>query len=74
MVESFLRKNYYYAEFKEEFELFKISQIFNYLLTTNTEDYFLIKDTNLNPENIKIPELADKELNIIQEYMESLIL
>ena len=36
----------------------------------NTEDYFLIKDTNINPENIKIPELADKELNIIQEYIE----
>lgn len=36
----------------------------------NTEDYFLIKDTNINPDNIKIPELDDKELNIIQEYIE----
>ena len=36
----------------------------------NTEYFFLIKDTNINPENIKIPELDDKEFNIIQEYIE----
>ena len=40
IVESFLKGNGFYFEFIEEFKLFKITQIFNYLLTTNTEEYF----------------------------------
>lgn len=36
----------------------------------NTEDYFLIKDTNINPESIKIPKLNEKEIDLIQEYIE----
>ena len=62
MVESFLRKNYYYAEFKEEFELFKISQIFNYLLTTNTEDYFLMAKKEFSEMSIEKNNLIPKSL------------
>ncbi len=40
IVESFLKDNGFYFEFFEEFNLFKITQIFNYLLSTNTEEYF----------------------------------
>ena len=40
IVESFLKDNGFYIEFIEEFNLFKITQIFNYLLSTNTEEYF----------------------------------
>ena len=36
----------------------------------NTEEYFLIEDTNVNSENIRIPELDKKELDTIQEYIE----
>lgn len=40
IVENFLRNEGYFEEFKEEFEFFKISQINNYLLSTDTEEYF----------------------------------
>lgn len=62
MVESFLRKNYFYAEFKEEFELFKISQIFNYLLTTYTEDYFLMAKKEFSEMSIEKNNLIPKSL------------
>ena len=39
-MKSFLKDNGFYIEFIEEFNLFKITQIFNYLLSTNTEEYF----------------------------------
>lgn len=40
IVESFLKDNGFYYEFIEEFNLFKITQIFNYMLTTDSEEYF----------------------------------
>lgn len=36
----------------------------------NTEEYFWIEDTNVNSEDIRIPELNKKELDTIQEYIE----
>ncbi len=40
IVESFLKDNGFYFEFIEEFNLFKITQIFNYLISTDSEEYF----------------------------------
>lgn len=36
----------------------------------NTEEYILIKNTNINIEKIDIPELDGEELDIIEEYIE----
>ncbi len=41
IVEDYLIDNYYYGEFKDEFDFFKSSQIINYILTTQSEDYFI---------------------------------
>ena len=40
IIENFLKDEGYFCEFIEEFKLFKITQIFNYMLSTGTEDYF----------------------------------
>ena len=40
IVERFLKKENYFDEFVEEFKLFKITQINNYMLSTDSEDYF----------------------------------
>jgi glycosyltransferase involved in cell wall biosynthesis len=40
IVEEFLRKENFFNEFREEFILFKITQVFNYLISSNTDEYF----------------------------------
>lgn len=40
IVERFLKNEDHFDEFTEEFKLFKITQINNYLLSTGTEEYF----------------------------------
>ncbi len=40
IVEKFLKKEKYYNEFTEEFKLFKITQINNYLISTGSDEYF----------------------------------
>lgn len=65
LVESFLITNNFYDEFIEEFKLFKITQIFNYLLTTNTEEYFSMakkefSEMSLNENNIVPKPLKNK--------------
>ncbi len=40
IVKKFLIENNYYEEFLEEFKFFKLVQIFNYLLSTDSEEYF----------------------------------
>lgn len=40
IIEKFLKDNQYYCEFIHEFKLFKITQILNYILSTDTEEYF----------------------------------
>lgn len=39
-VEKYLYENGFMEEFKEEFVLFKVTQILNYILSTKSEDYF----------------------------------
>ena len=51
IVENFLRDNGFIEEFKDEFDLFKITQVLNYILSTNTEEYFIkAKEEFLNIE------------------------
>ena len=69
IVEGFLKDNNYYDEFVEEFKYFKIKQIFNYISSTGTEEYFrLAKDEllaiDIDDNNI-IPEYLMKEYNMI---------
>ena len=40
IVEDFLKDNGFFNEFIEEFKYFKIKQLVNYILTTNSEEYF----------------------------------
>ena len=40
IVKEYLENENYYYEFKNEFELFKIIQILNYIVSTDSEDYF----------------------------------
>ena len=40
IVENFLKTENYYDEFENEFVYFKITQIMNYMETTNSEEYF----------------------------------
>ena len=40
IIEAFLKRENYYDEFIEEFKLFKIAQILNYILSTDSQDYF----------------------------------
>lgn len=40
IVENFLNKENYFDEFKEEFICFKFTQILNYIISSNSEEYF----------------------------------
>ncbi len=62
LVEEFLRNEDYFKEFREEFILFKITQVFNYLLSSNTDEYF--NKTKSEFEIIKKDFLEDKTFNI----------
>lgn len=65
IVESFLKDNGFYCEFIEEFKLFKITQVFNYMLSTNSEEYFQnakkeFSKVHLDHNNIVPISLKDK--------------
>lgn len=69
IIEGFLKDNDYYDEFTEEFKYFKIKQVFNYLLSTGTEEYFELakkefSDIDIDDNNI-IPQYLLKEYNLI---------
>ena len=69
IVEEFLKENGYYDEFIEEFKYFKIKQIFNYIMSTGTEEYFKLAKEELlaidiDEDNI-IPAYLMKEYNMI---------
>ena len=69
LVESFLVTNNFYEEFIEEFKLFKITQIFNYLLTTNTEEYFSMAKKEFSEmyldENNIVPKALKNKFDLV---------
>lgn len=69
IVENFLKENGYYDEFIEEFKYFKVKQIFNYIMSTGTEEYFKsakkeLLAIDIDDNNI-IPAYLMKEYNLI---------
>lgn len=69
IVENFLKDNGYYEEFIEEFKYFKIKQIFNYISSTGTEEYFALAKKELLEIDISdneiIPQYLLKEYDLI---------
>lgn len=61
LVEEFLRKENFFEDFKEEFVLFKITQILFYIFSTGTEEYFQCAKTEFL--NIKYKYFSDKTFN-----------
>lgn len=69
IVENFLKENGYYDEFIEEFKYFKVKQIFNYIMSTGTEEYFKsakkeLLAIDIDDNNI-LPSYLMKEYNLI---------
>lgn len=63
IVEKFIMDNKYYGELKDEFDLFKITQILNYILSTGEEEYF--QKTKEEFSKIKI----SSQTNISEYYL-----
>lgn len=71
LVEKFLIDSKYYGDFKNEFDLFKITQILNYMLSTKSEEYFQkakneFQKIKLSPKNI-ISDYLIKRYNLVLE-------
>lgn len=70
-VEDFLKNNGFYNEFKEEFILFKITQLSLYIKSSQSEDYFqLVKSNiaNLDFYNTDVPSSIEKKINALKYY------
>lgn len=70
IVEEFLKTEGYYEEFIDEFKLFKITQINNYLISTGAEEYFNLAKkefSQMDVDNIEIAEQLAKQYNLILE-------
>lgn len=69
LIEKFLKDEGCYCEFIEEFKSFKITQIFNYMLSTDTEEYFQIAKKEFFKINIgkynKISKYNIKRYNLV---------
>lgn len=70
IVENFLKENGYFAEFEEEFVEFKITQILNYIIFSNSRHYFnLAKNEFQKLDNSKLqipPHLKNKFNSVIK--------
>ena len=62
LVEIFLKDNNYFKEFTEEFILFKITQILNYILSSMSEEYYQKAKNDF--KNIKKEFLDNSNYNI----------
>ena len=63
IVKEYLENENYYYEFKNEFELFKIIQILNYIVSTDSEDYFqLAKEEFSKIKDVSKLKISDKNL------------
>lgn len=69
IVENFLKENKFYCEFIEEFKLFKIGQILNYMLSTDSEEYFQMAKTEFGKiyigQNNLIPKHSLNRFNLV---------
>ena len=69
LVEKFLKENDFFQEFKDEFYYFKVTQIMNYLLSTDSQEYFeKSKDQFLKIDlstNKLIPDNLRKKFNLV---------
>lgn len=68
IVEDFLKTEGFYDEFIDEFKLFKIKQITNYINSTGTDEYFNLAKhefLQMNIENLKISEELLNKFNFI---------
>lgn len=63
LIEMFLKDEKYYCDFIEEFKLFKVTQILNYMLSTDSEEYFKLAKNEFYKLNIgKINKLGKYNL------------
>ena len=63
LVKEYLINEDYYVEFNEEFDLFKIIQILNYIVSTDSEDYFqLAKEEFSKIKDVSKLKISDKNL------------
>ena len=62
LVEDFLRSENYFEDLKDEFYYFKLTQIFMYMMSTNTEDYFQLAKEN-------ILELTEEDVKNVPKYL-----
>lgn len=69
LVEEFLKKESYYNEFENEFKLFKITQIINYLISTDSEEYYQLAREEFSKiqlsDNFKINKNLLKQYNLV---------
>lgn len=80
IVENYLKDNYYFGEFKNEFDHFKIVQILNYILSTQSEIYFQKAKEEFSKMKLSSTNILDNYLierfelvlnsNSLYEYIE----
>ena len=71
IVERFLKKENHFDEFSEEFKLFKITQINNYMMSTDSEEYFQrakkeFSEISLGDNHIIRPDLLKRYELVLQ--------
>ena len=81
IVEEFLIKNKFYDEFIEEFKFFKIAQILNYIISTDSEEYFQLAKSefskiHLDKNNILLKATLSRynlvlKSNSLKEYVDN---
>ena len=78
LVEDFLRSENYFDDLKDEFYYFKLTQIFMYMMSTNTEEYFQLAKKNIHelpeddiksvPKHLLYQSELVKDSNSLEEY------
>ena len=81
IVKEFLIKNKFYDEFIEEFKFFKIAQILNYIISTDSEEYFQLAKSefskiHLDKNNILLKATLSRynlvlKSNSLKEYVDN---
>jgi glycosyltransferase involved in cell wall biosynthesis len=70
LVEMQLKEDNFFDEFKKEFYLFKITQIFNYMLSSESEEYFQRAKSELSKVKQEfLDDLSNKDNFISQSYV-----
>lgn len=70
-VEDFLKNNGFYNEFREEFIIFKITQLSLYINSSHSENYFKLVKNNiadLDFYGTDVPESIEKKMNALKYY------